>query len=250
MMSLCPFLERRAHCNRRPAAPFLVDMVGADGNGVSLRCGPLTRPISVCDQQADSLIDAARRPLNLSRETDAECAQAKTAHHPAEAPQEDRGYTTDRDDRQVELAKRGKATQEAMGQKRGLCWTNRIRREQAVTPALAISQLLPERRPANRVRGQSGDRRRTHWPCDGRTRLKRRDAPALRDQGSRRAHPAQGRAGPHDQPAVLSPLLPSCGHDLSRRRGTAELNTVYRPNVARIPTPQHAQSVAQHAASL
>ncbi|UOA29110.1 prepilin peptidase [Pseudosulfitobacter sp. DSM 107133] len=94
---------------------------------------------AIVDEADSVLIDEARTPLILSRETDAEAERiwAETAHTLARGLFEDKDYTIDRDEQLIELTARGKKTLERMGNYRGGIWRNRIRREQAVTQTLA-----------------------------------------------------------------------------------------------------------------
>ncbi len=112
------------------------------GGGAS---GLVMRGLSfaIVDEADSVLIDEARTPLILSRETDAEAERiwAETAHRLARGLFEDHDYTTDYNEKLIELTNGGKKKLEGMGRNRGGIWTHRIRREQAVTQALAVQHL-------------------------------------------------------------------------------------------------------------
>lgn len=101
---------------------------------------------AVVDEADSVLIDEARTPLILSRETDAEAERlwAETAHQLARALFEGRDYRIDRRERRVELTDRGQATLERLGTRMGGLWGNRIRREQAVRQAISALELFHE----------------------------------------------------------------------------------------------------------
>lgn len=98
---------------------------------------------AIVDEADSVLIDEARTPLILSRETDAEAerAWAETAHQLARALFEDRDYIIHQRERRVELTDRGKRLLERLGLRAGGLWENRIRREQAVRQALTARFL-------------------------------------------------------------------------------------------------------------
>ncbi|WP_137700040.1 preprotein translocase subunit SecA [Marimonas lutisalis] len=99
---------------------------------------------AIVDEADSVLIDEARTPLILSRETNAEAERiwAETAHRLAKALFEGRDYVLHQRDRRIELTKRGKATLERLGLSAGGEWSMRIRREQAVRQALSARFLF------------------------------------------------------------------------------------------------------------
>jgi preprotein translocase subunit SecA len=99
---------------------------------------------AIVDEADSVLIDEARTPLILSRETDAESERiwAETAWLLARQMFEGRHYKLHRRERRIELTDRGKARLETLGLQRGGIWANRIRREQAVTQALTARYLF------------------------------------------------------------------------------------------------------------
>ncbi|MGX9351650.1 preprotein translocase subunit SecA [Shimia sp. W99] len=101
---------------------------------------------AVVDEADSVLVDEARTPLILSSETDAEAERlwAETAHRLAKSLFEGRDYKIHRRERRIELTKRGKKTLERTGAYVGGIWENRIRREQAVRQALAVTFLYHE----------------------------------------------------------------------------------------------------------
>lgn len=99
---------------------------------------------AIVDEADSVLIDEARTPLILSRETDAEAERiwAETAHRLADALFRDSDYTLIHSERRVDLTKRGRETLERLGRRQGGIWTNRIRREQAVRQALTAREMF------------------------------------------------------------------------------------------------------------
>lgn len=117
---------------------------GSEGQGEA----PVMRGLhfAIVDEADSVLIDEARTPLILSRETDAEAERvwAETAHQLARDLFEGRDYVVHRAERRIELTERGKATLQRLGNRKGGIWTNRIRREQAVSQALSARFLFRE----------------------------------------------------------------------------------------------------------
>ncbi len=101
---------------------------------------------AIVDEADSVLIDEARTPLILSRETDADAERiwAETAHQMARSLFEDRDYVIHQRERRVALTDRGKVTLERLGRHTGGIWANRIRREQAVSQALTARCLFNE----------------------------------------------------------------------------------------------------------
>ncbi len=101
---------------------------------------------AVVDEADSVLVDEARTPLILSRETDAEAEKiwAETAHRLARRLFEGRDYIVHQSERRVELTARGKATLDRLGAYTGGIWVNRIRREQAIRQALTAQFLYTE----------------------------------------------------------------------------------------------------------
>ena len=101
---------------------------------------------AVVDEADSVLIDEARTPLILSRETDAEAEKiwAHEALRLAGTLFEKRDFILHRRDRRVELTPLGKDTLEARAIDRGGIWENRIRREQSVRQALAVNHFYRE----------------------------------------------------------------------------------------------------------
>ncbi len=99
---------------------------------------------AIVDEADSVLIDEARTPLILSRETDAEAERiwAQTATQLSRALFEGRDYHVRRTERRIDMTDRGLKTLERLGQNRGGIWTNRIRREQAVRQALTARYLF------------------------------------------------------------------------------------------------------------
>ena len=99
---------------------------------------------AIVDEADSVLIDEARTPLILSRETDAEAERvwAETAHRLASEMFEKRDYVLHRAERRVELTDCGKQTLERLGLRAGGIWTNRIRREQAVRQVLSARNFF------------------------------------------------------------------------------------------------------------
>ena len=193
---------------------------------------------AIVDEADSVLIDEARTPLILSRETDAaaERVWAETAHQLARALFEGRDYRIDRDEHQIELTNRGKATLERMGQGRGAIWTNRIRREQSVTQALAAQHLY-----------DNGDQ---YILKDGKVVIVDEHTGRVMDERSWNDGMHQlieFKEGVEITPRkdVLARMTYQrffrryrclAGMTGTAREVTAELNSVYRLNVVRIPT--------------
>lgn len=193
---------------------------------------------AIVDEADSVLIDEARTPLILSRETDAEAERvwAETAHSLARALFEDRDYKIDRDEHLVELTDRGKATLERMGRNRGGIWTNRIRREQAVTQALAARFLY-----------EKGDQ---YIIVDGKVVIVDEHTGRVMDErswndGMHQLVEAKEGVEVTARKDVLARMTYQrffrryrhlAGMTGTAREVTAELNAVYRLNVVRIPT--------------
>ncbi len=101
---------------------------------------------AVVDEADSVLIDEARTPLILSRETDSEAEKiwAQEAHRLARALFEKRDFLLHQRERRVELTPRGKETLEVLAIRKGGIWENRIRREQSVRQALAVRHFYTE----------------------------------------------------------------------------------------------------------
>ena len=99
---------------------------------------------AIVDEADSVLIDEARTPLILSRETDAETERdwAEQAHALADALEEGRDYRLPRDERRVELTAAGRARLAEIGERVGGIWANRIRRDHAAVQALSARLLF------------------------------------------------------------------------------------------------------------
>lgn len=99
---------------------------------------------AIVDEADSVLVDEARTPLILSRETDAaaERAWAEQAHALANDMAEDRDYRIIRDERRVVLTEAGRTRLEEAGERIGGIWANRIRREQAARQALTARLMF------------------------------------------------------------------------------------------------------------
>ena len=207
---------------------------GAETSGLVMR----GLNFAIVDEADSVLIDEARTPLILSRETDAEAERiwAETAHNLARWLFENRDYTIDRNEQLIELTGRGKETLERMGRNRGGIWTNRIRREQAVTQALAAQFLY-----------KNGDE---YIIKDGKVVIVDEHTGRVMDERSWNdgIHQlVEVKEGVEVTPRkdVLARMTYQrffrryrhlAGMTGTAREVTAELNAVYRLNVVRIPT--------------
>lgn len=99
---------------------------------------------AIVDEADSVLVDEARTPLILSRESDAaaERVWAETAHKLAKTLFKDRDFTLHMAERRVDLTETGCKTLERIGLSEGNIWTNKIRREQAVRQALSARHLF------------------------------------------------------------------------------------------------------------
>ncbi|MEO0829191.1 MAG: prepilin peptidase, partial [Pseudomonadota bacterium] len=99
---------------------------------------------AIVDEADSVLVDEARTPLILSRETDAaaERVWAEQAHGLADRLEEGRDFRRIRDERRVELTNAGRSRLEDLGARIGGPWENRIRREQAVRQALTARLMF------------------------------------------------------------------------------------------------------------
>lgn len=113
---------------------------GGTGDGLVMR----GLHYAIVDEADSVLIDEARTPLILSRETDAaaERAWAEQAHRLGDELVEGRHYRIIRDERRIELTETGRKHLEELGERVGGAWLNRIRREQAVRQALTARILF------------------------------------------------------------------------------------------------------------
>jgi preprotein translocase subunit SecA len=99
---------------------------------------------AIVDEADSVLIDEARTPLIISRETDAKDEQ-RWAEEALELSAElviDEDYRIHRDDRRIELTRRGRERLTGLAEARGGIWLSRIRREESVRQALSARHLF------------------------------------------------------------------------------------------------------------
>jgi preprotein translocase subunit SecA len=101
---------------------------------------------AIVDEADSVLVDEARTPLIISRETNAEEEKewAKRALASVEDLERDRDYRLLVEDRRVELLPEGKKRLAELGERWGGIWQSRMRREEAARQALS-AQLLFQR---------------------------------------------------------------------------------------------------------
>jgi preprotein translocase subunit SecA len=99
---------------------------------------------AIVDEADSVLIDEARTPLIISRETDAEAerAWAEQALALADALQDGRDFRLLRDERRVQLTQAGREKLAEIGQRLGGIWAGRIRREEAARQALSARHVF------------------------------------------------------------------------------------------------------------
>ncbi|MEM7744407.1 MAG: prepilin peptidase [Pseudomonadota bacterium] len=99
---------------------------------------------AIVDEADSVLVDEARTPLILSRETDASAERvwAEQAHALADQLTEGRHFKRIRDERRIQLNTAGKRHLEDLGLRIGGIWENRIRREQAARQALTAKLMF------------------------------------------------------------------------------------------------------------
>lgn len=99
---------------------------------------------AIVDEADSVLIDEARTPLIISRETDAEDEQhlAEAALELAGRLDEGVDYRVIKDERRIELLNAGRSALIAMGEELGGIWQSRIRREQSISQALSALYLF------------------------------------------------------------------------------------------------------------
>ena len=99
---------------------------------------------AIVDEADSVLVDEARTPLILSRETDAaaERAWAEQAHALTDRLEEGRHWRLVRDERRVELTASGRLRLEQAASALGGVWLNPIRREHGVAQALSARVLF------------------------------------------------------------------------------------------------------------
>lgn len=99
---------------------------------------------AIVDEADSVLIDEARTPLIISRETDAadESRWAEEALRLADELEPGVHYRVLRDERRVELRERGCARLAELGERLGGIWRSRIRREEAARQALSARHLF------------------------------------------------------------------------------------------------------------
>ncbi len=101
---------------------------------------------AIVDEADSVLIDEARTPLILSKESDASAERvwAESAHDLANFLVQDRDFLIHRNERRIELTKKGSELLEQKGMTAGGIWTNSIRREHAIRQALSVQHLFQE----------------------------------------------------------------------------------------------------------
>jgi preprotein translocase subunit SecA len=113
---------------------------GTAARGVVLR----GLPFAIVDEADSVLVDEARTPLIISRQTDAAAERAWAAEALAlgDALEEGRDFRLARDERRVRLTEPGRARLAELGAAMGGLWAGRIRREEAARQALSARHLF------------------------------------------------------------------------------------------------------------
>jgi preprotein translocase subunit SecA len=117
---------------------------GLQGNGQQGRVVMRGLPFAIVDEADSVLIDEARTPLIISRETqvDDERRWTEQAFAIIDGFEEDIHYKLRREERRLELTAAGRAELSERGIAMGEPWTNRIRREEAARQALSARLLF------------------------------------------------------------------------------------------------------------
>jgi preprotein translocase subunit SecA len=112
----------------------------AEGRGIVLR----GLDFAIVDEADSVLIDEARTPLIISRETDAAAERqwAEAALALGDALVEGQHYKVLLQERRVQLTEAGRARLAEMGERLGGIWAGRIRREEATRQALSARALF------------------------------------------------------------------------------------------------------------
>ncbi len=99
---------------------------------------------AIVDEADSVLVDEARTPLIISKETDAsdERRWAEEALQLAGELEPDTHYRIIRDERRIELSERGREHLAAVGERWGGVWRSRIRREESARQALTARHLF------------------------------------------------------------------------------------------------------------
>ena len=113
---------------------------GQEGDGVVMR----GLHFAIVDEADSVLVDEARTPLIISRQTDAENERlwAEAALQLAAELEPDLHYQLRRDERRVELTRQGCELLERVGTSRGGIWLSRIRREESARQSLTALHLF------------------------------------------------------------------------------------------------------------
>lgn len=145
--------------NKEIAFDYLRDRIALGGRARNLRLklerlqarsrrqdGVVMRGLhfAIVDEADSILVDEARTPLIISRETDAadERRWAEEAFGLADGLEMDIDFRVLREERRIELTETGRARLAEAGEERGGIWLSRIRREEAARQALAARYLF------------------------------------------------------------------------------------------------------------
>ncbi|MEN8205403.1 MAG: preprotein translocase subunit SecA [Pseudomonadota bacterium] len=99
---------------------------------------------AIVDEADSVLVDEARTPLIISRQTDASNEQrwADDTFRLIEGLEEDRDYTIQKEERRIELTEAGREHLSGVGEEFGGIWRSSIRREESARQALAAVHLF------------------------------------------------------------------------------------------------------------